>query len=140
MSDQIIDTGHKFDSGEGRTASLPFDLSEEIRGDSTVLSLHGVYNTQTVKHLKPRLYELSEEWDGRTIVDLNKALFIDVSCLAVFFKAHKTARRKRGSVIFVNRNEHIQKVFRAVKMDRILNIVPSLEAADVFLNDKAQAV
>ncbi len=137
---QGIDGELRFDSGEGRSTSLPFDLSEEVRDEYTVLFLQGVYNTQTIKHLKPRLYELSEEWGCKIVIDLKKALFIDVSCLGAFLKAHRTAQRKGGNIVFVNRNDHIRRAFEVVNMDRILNIVPDLAAAKEFFEAKEEAI
>ncbi|OEU65631.1 MAG: hypothetical protein BA863_09665 [Desulfovibrio sp. S3730MH75] len=140
LPSQAFDGGQRFDSGEGRTTSLPFDLSEEVRGGYTVLFLQGVYNTQTIKFLKPRLYELSEERGCRVVVDLKKALFIDVSCLGAFLKAHRIAYSKGGNIVFVNRNDHIRGAFEAVHMDRILNIVPNLAAAHDFFAAKEEAI
>ncbi|WP_169738215.1 STAS domain-containing protein [Maridesulfovibrio frigidus] len=119
---------------------MPFDLSEEVRDEYTILFLQGVYNTQTIKHMKPRLYELAEEWGCKIIVDLNEALFIDVSCLGAFLKAHRTELRRGGNIVFVNRNDHIRNAFEAVQMDRILNIVPNLAEAHDFFAAKEEAI
>ncbi len=134
LSGQIIGTGHKHDSGENRANLLPFDLFEKKRGDSTILILEGIYNTQTVKYLKPRLYELAGEWEGKTIIGLKKILFIDVSCLAAFLKAHKLAESNNGKVVFINKNEKIKRALQLTKIDSILNIAASLEEAEDLLN------
>ncbi|SMF04210.1 STAS domain-containing protein [Desulfovibrio gilichinskyi] len=139
LSGQIIGTGHKHDSGESRANLLPFEFFEKKRADSTVLILQGIYNTQTVKYLKTRLYELAGEWDGKLIIDLKKILFIDVACLAAFLKAHKLAESRNGKVVFINRNEKIKRAFQIAKIDSILNIAFSLEEADDLLNGKVHA-
>lgn len=137
LSGQIFGNMNEHSSENKYKNFLPFELLEKHRNDSTVLVLQGIYNIQTVKYLKPRLYELTGEWKGETIIGLKKILFIDVSCLAVFLKAHRLAERNKGTLIFVNRNEKIKKAFKAAKIDNILNIVSSLEEADNLLNDKS---
>ncbi|WP_291326337.1 STAS domain-containing protein [Desulfovibrio sp. UCD-KL4C] len=139
LSCQIFGSGNKLYSGEDRKNLLPFEFLEKKMGSSTVFILQGICNIQTVKYLKPRLYELAGEWEGKTIIGLKKVLFIDVSCLAAFLKAHMLAEHNRGKIVFINKNEKIQRAFQAAKIDSILNIVSSLEEAKKILNDKVYA-
>lgn len=89
--------------------------------------------------------QLKEQWQKAAnapflIVDLEHTTFIDSVGLATLVSGLKLARRRGGELIVVNPPESVRIIFDLTHMDRVFQIVPTIQAALALItNHKKQS-
>ena len=108
---------------------VPLTLSEERRGDTTVLRCAGEIDIATVSVLRDRLSHIQVEGPAHLVLDLDEVTFMDSLGLGALIGAHKRARVLRGSLVIVCNSRPILRLFTATALDRVFTIVGSLDEA-----------
>lgn len=109
---------------------MNFDLkTEQIDGETYVISLAGEVDLYTAPELKQQLLEVIEEGAGAVVVDLSDTTFIDSTTLGVLVGAVKRLRTTDGRLSLVCSDRNISKVFEITGLDRVFEIYPTREGA-----------
>lgn len=69
----------------------------------------------------------------RLLIDMTDVTFIDSSGLGALIAWFKMANQQQGKVVFCNLTAHVRKVIGFAKLDKILLITDSREAAEALL-------
>jgi anti-sigma B factor antagonist len=74
---------------------------------------------------------------GSFIVDLHLVRYIDSSGLSALLTANRICNEKQGTLVIVAPTEHVMKLIKISQLDKVLNILPTVEEAIdlVFMND-----
>ena len=104
-----------------------FDRSE--RDGVTVLTLAGNLDASTSGGLKLEVIALENAQQKRVAVDLGKLTLIDSTGVGVLISLFKRTRALGGTVQFAALNGQPKEIFRLLRLDRSLDLQPTLDAA-----------
>lgn len=104
-----------------------FDRSE--REGVTVLTLAGNLDASTAVGLKTAVVALTDGGKTRVAVDLSKLTLIDSTGVGVLISLFKRARAAGGAVHFAGLVAQPKEIFRLLRLDRSLDLHPTLDAA-----------
>jgi anti-sigma B factor antagonist len=87
--------------------------------------------------LKSIFVSQGAEGVGSFIVDLHLVRYIDSSGLSALLTANRICNEKEGTLVIVAPTEHVMKLIKISQLDKVLNILPTVEEAIdlVFMND-----
>jgi anti-anti-sigma factor len=87
--------------------------------------------------LKSVFVAQSAEGASSFIVDLREIKYIDSSGLSAMLTANRICNEKQGTLVLVGPTEHVMKLIKISQLDKVLNILPTIEEAIdlVFMND-----
>jgi anti-sigma B factor antagonist len=109
---------------------MNFDIkTEQLSGDSYVISLAGEVDLYTAPEFKERLVQVIEDGKKHLVVDLSKATFIDSTTLGVLVGGVKRLRPTGGALSLVCTDQNISKIFEITGLDRVFPIYKSREEA-----------
>jgi anti-sigma B factor antagonist len=109
---------------------MNFDLkTEQIDGQTYVISLAGEVDLYTAPELKQQLLAVIEEGAAEVVVDLSDTTFIDSTTLGVLVAAVKRLRASDGRLSLVCSDRNIAKVFEITGLDKVFEIYPRREDA-----------
>lgn len=104
-----------------------FDRSE--RDGITVLTLAGNLDASTSGGLKQEVIAIETAGQKRVAVDLGKLSLVDSTGVGVLISLFKRTRALGGSVQFAALNGQPKEIFRLLRLDRSLDLAPSLNDA-----------
>jgi len=107
--------------------SFQFERSE--REGVTVLSLHGSLDAATVAGLKKEVIALTDAGKVLVVVDLAKLTLIDSTGVGVLISLFKRTRAQGGTVHFAGLTGQPKEIFRLLRLDKSLDLHPTLDAA-----------
>lgn len=104
-------------------------LNTEIKGDIAIVKIEGEHidastHAKFVQQLKPVTDQYS-----KIVFDIGALKFIDSSGIGVILGTMRRARATGGDVKLANPTESITSIFNLVRMNRLINIAPSIEEA-----------
>ncbi len=85
-------------------------------GDVTVVTLVGAVDVFTAPRLRDLLVELIGSGLVRLVVDVDRAVFIDPTALAVLVGAWRRVRDRGGCLALAGASERIRHAFRAASL------------------------
>lgn len=103
------------------------------------MALAGSVQLAEAEELAAELPALVEAAAPFVIVDLAELEFISSLGLSAMVKAHKAARELGGNLVLVHPQPPIAKLLKLTRMDELLAIMPSLQAAQAALPPDALA-
>jgi len=106
-----------------------FQFERTEREGVTVLALNGNLDAATASGLKSEVVALSEAGKTRVAVDLSKVTLIDSTGVGVLISLFKRTRAQGGMVHFAGLNGQPKEIFRLLRLDRSLDLHPSLDEA-----------
>lgn len=107
-----------------------FELTVEERDAFTVLRLAGELDVFTTSRLRAELdRQLVDEGRVHLVVDLTDLAFMDSSGLGTLIRAHRQARRLRGSFAVVCPDGPVLKVMAVTGLVHVLRVHGTLAAA-----------
>jgi anti-sigma B factor antagonist len=108
-----------------------FRFDKQQREDWTLLSLQGSLDALTSGALKAQVVELAQHEVLRVVVDMSGLNLIDSTGVGVLISLFKRARAAGGAVHFAGLGGQPKEIFRLLRLDRSLDLFPSVsEAAD----------
>ena len=121
---------------------MNFDIrTEQLGGDSYVISLSGEVDLYTAPEFKQQLLEVIGQGGKEVVVDLSNTTFIDSTTLGVLVGGVKRLRPNGGQVTLVCSDRNITKIFEITGLDKVFPIYATRsEALDrIGSADAAQA-
>jgi anti-sigma B factor antagonist len=105
----------------------------QIDGGGCVVHVRGEVDLYAAPELKETLAEAARRGDGRLVVDLTEATFMDSSALSALLSARRRAQALGGRVVLVNTNSAIAQTLATTGLDGILEIAGSPAEAYALL-------
>jgi anti-sigma B factor antagonist len=107
-----------------------FDIkTEQLAGDTYVISLAGEVDLYTAPEFKQQLLEVIGEGAKDVIVDFSGTTFIDSTTLGVLVGGVKRLRSSDGQLSLVCSDRNITKIFEITGLDRVFSIYPTRDEA-----------
>lgn len=101
-------------------------ISGKLDG-TTVLKLVGPLTLSNLFRFQNDLHALEPTV---LIVDMAEVVYMDSAGLGLLVNAHVSAERNGRKVLLANVNERVFTLFTLTKLDQVLQIYPSVEAAE----------
>jgi anti-sigma B factor antagonist len=95
----------------------------------TVLSLVGNLDAATAAGLKQEVVAIAEAKQTRVAVDLARLTLIDSTGVGVLISLFKRTRAQGGTVHFAGLVGQPKEIFRLLRLDRSLDLLPALDDA-----------
>jgi len=111
---------------------LDIKITEKEKG-CFVIAVGGELNTETAPELESKIEPVLKQKILVLLFNLKDLTYISSLGLAVFFKIRTAIKKDKGSLVFCNTPEKIQKVFDSIKFipDQVFT---SMKEADVYLD------
>jgi anti-sigma B factor antagonist len=106
-----------------------FHFEKHERDGVLVLSLHGSLDAMTAAGFKPEVVKIADAGTTRVVVDLRPLTLIDSTGVGVLISLFKRTRAQSGNVYFTGLTAQPREVFRLLRLDRSLDLFPSVEEA-----------
>ena len=105
---------------------MNFDIkTEQLSGDSYVISLAGEVDLYTAPEFKQQLLEVIGQGGKEVVVDFTNTTFIDSTTLGVLVGGVKRLRSNEGQLSLVCNDRNITKIFEITGLDRVFTIYPT---------------
>lgn len=87
--------------------------------------------------LKTTFVTYNAEGTKSFLVDLNNIKYVDSSGLSSLLIANRLCKEASGTFVMTGVSEHVMKLIKISQLDKVLNILPTLEEAIdlIFLNE-----
>jgi anti-sigma B factor antagonist len=109
---------------------MNFDIkTEQLSGDSYVISLAGEVDLYTAPEFKQQLLEVIGQGGKEVVVDFTNTTFIDSTTLGVLVGGVKRLRSNEGQLALVCSDRNITKIFEITGLDRVFTIYPTRDEA-----------
>jgi len=109
---------------------MNFDIkTEQLNGDSYVISLAGEVDLYTAPEFKQQLLEVIGQGGKQVVVDFSNTTFIDSTTLGVLVGGVKRLRTNDGQLSLVCSDRNITKIFEITGLDRVFTIYPTRDEA-----------
>lgn len=104
-------------------------LKESVEGGIDVLTLGGEIDLHYAPVLRTLLRGKVDDHCAALILDLQEVSFIDSAGLAAIIEYFRDAAGHRGVLCLTGLNETLRTVFEIVRLDKVIPIYPSTDAA-----------
>ena len=104
-------------------------VTTERLGGVAVVSVDGPVDAGSVEGLRSELDALVARGEQRLVVDLTLVPFMDSSGMATLVQTFKRVRIGEGDVRLAGAQEGVQRIFSIVRLDRVFEMHPDVEAA-----------
>ena len=108
---------------------MTFLISEQRRGDASVIRAGGELDLAVAPQLKQDLHRLIEEGERHLVLDFTEATFIDSTTIGAVLSATKRVREHNGSLEIVCTNRNVLRAFEFAGLDRIFRFHSSVDEA-----------
>jgi anti-sigma B factor antagonist len=109
-------------------------LDSSTRGRTTILTVTGELDLAGAPAFRQRIVELVAQGVRRLVVDLGALDYLDSAGLGVVVAGLKRVRTHGGSLVVACDEPRILKPFEITELDRIITIVPTVDAARAVLD------
>ena len=106
-----------------------FQFERSEREGVTVLTLAGNLDAATSAGLKKEVVMLTDGGKTRVAVELGKLTLIDSTGVGVLISLFKRARAAGGAVHFAGLQGQPKEIFRLLRLDRSLDLLPTADDA-----------
>jgi anti-sigma B factor antagonist len=106
-----------------------FRFDKQQRDGWTLLTLHGSLDALTASTLKTEVVAIADAKALRVVVDLAELSLIDSTGVGVLISLFKRLRAVDGHVYFAGLKSQPKEIFRLLRLDRSLDIFPSVNEA-----------
>jgi anti-sigma B factor antagonist len=115
------------------TATVPvvdgMSVAIDRSGEWSVLHVDGEVDLSTAPRLREQLLTLVLDGTVRVVVDLTGTEVLDSTGLGALMAAYKRLRARGGEMRLVITTPRIRKVFEITRLDLVLSIFESIDAA-----------
>ena len=109
---------------------MNFDIrTEQLNGDTYVISLVGEVDLYTAPEFKQQLLEVIGQDAKEVVVDFTDTTFIDSTTLGVLVGGVKRLRPEGGQLSLICGDRNIVKIFEITGLDRVFTIYPTRDEA-----------
>ena len=118
---------------------MNFDIrTEQLNGDTYVISLVGEVDLYTAPEFKQQLLEVIGQDAKEVVVDFTDTTFIDSTTLGVLVGGVKRLRSNDGQLSLVCSDRNITKIFEITGLDRVFAIHGTRDEAIAKLDGVSQ--
>ena len=110
-------------------ATHAFNIQTEQAGEATVVRLSGHVDELGADALSSALDKIMEDGNFRIVFDLTDVLFMSSTGLGQIMRTYRSVRGHDGYVRIANPQPLIADIFAVTKLNKLLNIYPSVEDA-----------
>jgi anti-sigma B factor antagonist len=108
---------------------MDLEIASAHKGDACLVTLSGEVDVYTAPALRERLVEDIEGGCPMVVIDMSGVDFIDSSGLGVLVSALKRVSEAGITMRIVCDSEPVLKIFRITGLDKVFDLVPSLDEA-----------
>jgi len=109
---------------------MNFDIkTEQLGGDTHVISLAGEVDLYTAPEFKQQLLQVIGDGSKNVVVDFTNTTFIDSTTLGVLVGGVKRLRTNEGQLSLVCSDRNITKIFEVTGLDRVFTIYGTRDEA-----------
>ena len=83
--------------------------------------------------LKAELVKINKSGEKNIIVDLSGVKYCDSSGLSSILNGHRWCKDSSGTFVLSGLKPSVEKMITIAQLDRVLNIIPSVEEAEDFI-------
>ncbi len=112
------------------------DFERSAHGDVTVLKLRGSLDASRAPDLKAEVVSIGDSGTKKVVVDMSTLALIDSSGVGVLISLFKRLRSAGGQVCFAAVQSQPKEVFRLLRLDRSLDLTPTVAEAFAKLGAK----
>ncbi|MCS6820736.1 MAG: STAS domain-containing protein [Microscillaceae bacterium] len=94
---------------------------------------HDKLDATLAPELKSTFVTIHTEGTRNLILDLNKVKYVDSSGLSSLLVANRLCTESNGTFVIAKANEHVMKLIKISQLDKVLNILPTVEEAQEFI-------
>ena len=106
-----------------------FRFDKHLREGVVVLELHGSLDAMTASAFKPEVVAIADSKALKVVVDLKPLTLIDSTGVGVLISLFKRTRAQGGQVYFAGLVAQPKEVFRLLRLDRSLDLFPTVDEA-----------
>lgn len=106
-----------------------FKFDKRDQDGVLVLGVHGSLDAMTAAGFKPEVVAIADAGHRQVVVDLAGLTLIDSTGVGVLISLFKRVRAQNGNVYFAGLNAQPKEVFRLLRLDRSLDLSPSVAEA-----------
>jgi len=118
---------------------MNFDIkTEQLAGDSYVISLAGEVDLYTAPEFKQQLLDVISQGGKNVVVDFSDTTFIDSTTLGVLVGGVKRLRSNDGQLALVCSDRNITKIFEITGLDRVFSIYATRSDAVANVGNSSQ--
>jgi len=106
-----------------------FRFDKQQREGWTLLAIEGSLDAVTASALKAEVVAIEQAKQLKVVVDLGQLTLIDSTGVGVLISLFKRLRALEGHVYFAGLNGQPKEIFRLLRLDRSLDLFPSVNEA-----------
>jgi len=106
---------------------LTLDLSQ--RAEHLVLAVRGELDLESSPPFRQRLAELTGHGQPPLLIDLSDLRFVDSSGLGALLATVRLPEERRPRIVVTATDHPVRRLLRTTRMDALLQVYPSVEAA-----------
>ncbi|SRR5579871_3669450 len=106
-----------------------FRFERAAKDGVTILRVEGSLDALTATQLKTEVVAIADEKLSPVVVDLSPLTLIDSTGVGVLISLFKRTRANNGKVVFAGLQAQPKEIFRLLRLDRSLDLSPSLADA-----------
>ena len=106
---------------------LTFDLSQ--RADHLLLAVNGELDLESSLPFRQRLAELTGQGQLPLLIDLSGLRFVDSSGLGALLACVRLPEERQPRIVVTATDHPVRRLLRTTRMDALLQVYPSAEAA-----------
>jgi anti-sigma B factor antagonist len=110
---------------------MEFQIDIKRHDGRAVVTPSGVIDLATIEAFRAGLDEVFSHGAVDVVLDLNQITFIDSTGLGALISARRRATAFKGSLLLACENDVVLRVFRITGLDRVFDVVPTLDAAGI---------
>ena len=99
-----------------------------------VVELKGSLDTEAAPQLEEEMNELIDDKTKAVIIDMKGVEYISSAGIGVIMKVKKSLKQKNAKFVMIDLQPQIEKVFAAMKILPIINILDDMSEADKYID------
>jgi anti-sigma B factor antagonist len=107
----------------------PFDATEEVVRNASVITLLGELDIATSPKVRELLSEAARDGDRPLVIDLTGCEFVDSTGLATLLHGAKPAQNGESNVALVCTGGEVRKLLELTAIDRTIPVYETLDSA-----------
>ena len=109
------------------------EIKSETREDIVWLKLSGrMVFDKSLLRLREQVLSALESGKRRFVIDIAEVSYLDSMGCGEAISIHTSIKRATGSLVFVNPPDHVRRLWAHTKLDTVLNIRDTPDAAREF--------
>ncbi len=105
------------------------NVTIDRQNDYVLATVSGSIDTLTLDEFRKKTQPLIEQSDSDLLIEMTELQYLNSDGLARIVELNNVAKKEDSTVVLISPPPHIRKVLRATRLDTLMPIVDSLDAA-----------